>query len=513
MKNTVILMVLDGWGIGEENQSNPIFTVKPKTIEYIKNNFPSGALQASGIAVGLPWGEEGNSEVGHLTLGAGKVIYQHFPRISLSIKEGTFFSNKVINDAFLHAQKNNSKINLVGLIGQANVHSSLEHLETLIEIARKQNIKYALHLFTDGRDSEPNSAMALLSKMPQDKIATISGRYYAMDRDKRWELTQKVYDVMTGKGRVIQMQDLEAHIKKTYDKKLNDEFVDPVIIGDEKNCIQNGDSVFFFNFREDRMRQIGESFVNPYFSQFPVKNYKEVSCYSMTKIKEDFDIPIAFPPQVVENPLGKIISENGKSQLRIAETQKYAHVTFFFNGLKDTPFNNEYRILVPSKIIPHQETDPIMMAPAITGRLVEAIEEKAFDFILVNYANPDIIAHTGNLEASCKAVEIINEELAKVVDAVFKNDATLLITSDHGNVERLYNMLTGEPETKHDASPVPIYLVGKKYHKNISQNEAKEREKFTIGMLSDVAPTIIELMGIPKPPDMEGGSLLRSLLW
>jgi len=513
MRNTVVLVVLDGWGIGEEGASNPIYVAKPKNIEYIKNNFPSGALQASGIAVGLPWGEEGNSEVGHLTMGAGKVIYQHYPRISLAIRNGSFFSNPTINAIFDHAQKNHSKVNFIGLIGEANVHSSLEHVQALIDMANQKQVDFRIHVITDGRDSAPESAVYLIDKLPQDKIGTIMGRFYAMDRDRRWDLTQRAYQALVGEAQIIPLSKIKDHIQATYQKKLNDEFVIPAIIDSADNAIKNNDSVFFFNFREDRVRQLAEAFINPNFSQFPTKKFENVFFASMTQLRDDFSIPVAFPPQFVENPLGKIIAQNQMTQLRIAETQKYAHVTFFFNGLTDKAFPNEYRILIPSKIIPKQDQDPVMRAPEITTRLLQAIEEEAFDFILVNYANGDMVAHTGNFDASLKAVNVIDEQLGKILQAVIKHNATAIITADHGNIERLFNPLTGEPETKHDASPVPVYLIGNKYKKPQNPFEVREREHFTIGMLADIAPTILELLNLPKHPDMTGESLLRQLLY
>ncbi|KKS83010.1 MAG: 2,3-bisphosphoglycerate-independent phosphoglycerate mutase [Candidatus Wolfebacteria bacterium GW2011_GWC1_43_10] len=512
MKKTVVLLVLDGWGIGQENQSNPIYITSPQNIEYIKNNFPSGVLQASGIAVGLPWGEEGNSEVGHLTMGIGKILYQHYPRISLAIKDQTFLKNETITRAIEHIKKNKSRIHLVGLMGQANVHSSLEHLNALIDWLGKEKVDWCLHIFTDGRDSEPYSAWSLISTYPSQKIASVSGRYYAMDRDKHWELTERAYQAVTGKAPIIAADKIEEHIKETYKKSLNDEFVVPVTVGTSDQSVRDGDALFFFNFREDRLRQIGESFINPHFDKFPVNRFSNLFIASMTQIRDDFAVPVAFPPQIVQNSLGKIISQNGKSQLRIAETQKYAHVTFFFNGLEDKPFANEYRVLIPSKTVPRQEEDPQMMAPAITTRLIQAIEEGIFDFILVNYANPDMVAHTGNFAASCQAIKVIDEQMEKIIQVTLAKEAITIITSDHGNIERLFNPLTGEPETKHDPSPVPIYLVAKQFQGRQDPFAVKERERYTIGMLADIAPTILELMEIEKPADMSGESLLRQLL-
>lgn len=512
MKQTIVLVVLDGWGIGERNQSNPIYTAQPKTIEYIKNNFPSGALQASGIAVGLPWGEEGNSEVGHLTMGIGKIIYQHYPRISLSIRDGSFSQNETVIRALDHAKERQSRIHFAGLISAANIHSSLEHLAALIAMAKEKEVPFFIHAFTDGRDSDPHSAYELLKKISPESLGSVSGRYYAMDRDKHYDLTEKAYRAITGEAPVILHKNLEKHIRDTYQKNLNDEFIAPAIIESADRSLKDGDAIFFFNFREDRVRQLAESFIQPDFSHFPVKNFSDIFISSMTSPREDLKIPVAFPPQKITASVGQIISENNKTQLRIAETQKYAHVTFFFNGLNDASFKNEYRVLIPSRTVPRQEEDPVMMAPAITTRLLQAIEESSFDFVLVNYANPDMVAHTGNIDATKKAVEVIDEQLAKIVPAVLTSNTILLITSDHGNAEKLFNPLTGEPETKHDISPVPVYLVGKQYEKPRDRFRVQDQERAPIGMLADIGPTVLELLEIPKDPEMAGESLLRQLL-
>lgn len=512
MRSTVVLVVLDGWGIGPTDESNPIYVVKPKTISYIQQNFPSGSLQASGIAVGLPWGEEGNSEVGHLTMGIGKVVYQHYPRISLSISDGSFQKNTSLLSVFDHAKKHHGRVHLVGLVGQANVHSSMEHLEELIRMAHEQNVSCIIHMISDGRDSEPHSAYSLLQKLPLDQVGSISGRYYAMDRDKHWDLTHRAYDALVGIGTPIPQTEIQKHIEKTYANRLNDEYIAPVIIDSPQRSIQDNDAVLFFNFREDRMRQITEACTSPHFKEFETKKFSNVLYVSMTQYRDDFSIPVVFPPEKIQECLGHVLSQNNKSQLRIAETQKYTHVTFFFNGLQDNPFPGEYRILIPSRMIPRQEDDPVMMAPAITARLIEALEEGAFDFILVNFANPDMIAHTGNYEASKKAIQVIDEQLTRLIQTALRTNATLLITADHGNVERLFNPITGEPETKHDANPVPVYLVGNAYARPQNSSVLQERERVTIGMLSDIAPTILELMNVQKPATMTGQSLLRYLV-
>ena len=506
-KRTVVLIILDGWGKGEANESNPIHVVNPPNINYLKANFPSGLLQASGISVGLPWGEEGNSEVGHLNLGAGKIIYQSYPRISLSIRDGSFFENPVLKQAFEHTKKNNSAVNLIGLLSQGNVHASLEHLLALIEFAKKENIsKINLHLFTDGRDSPPESSLELLSQLPKEELASLSGRFYAMDRETHWDRTQKAYSVIIGAGPTT--QNLEAHIKETYTRKFSDEFIEPIMVNPEL-AVKDNDAFIFFNFREDRIRQLVSSFINKGFSNFPVKSFNNLYIATMTEYDKDFKVPVAYPPEKIDVCLGGVLSDKDKTQLRIAETQKYPHITYFFNGMREEPFKNEYRVLIPSRNIIRQDEHPEMMANEITTRAVESISENTFDFTLINYANSDIIAHTGNYEASIAAVKIIDEQIGKILKAIMETNAILIITSDHGNIEKLFEPSTGLPETQHDPNPVPIYIVAKEFMRLRTDAEIRASEKQTIGILADVAPTILELMGINKPKEMTGNSLLK----
>lgn len=513
-RRTVILVIIDGWGVGRSDFSNPIHTVNPETFNFLEHNFPSGTLQASGISVGLPWGEEGNSEVGHMNMGAGKVVYQNYPKITLALRDGSFFTNPVLKASFDHAIANNSSVDIIGLLGQANVHASLEHLDALLKYA--DQIKFPterinLHLISDGRDSEPHSAMSLIARLPHtEQLASIGGRYYGMDRDKHWDRIKPAYDAMTGSGQLV--TDLKPYIEQVYAKNLNDEYIVPTLVGQTARPIQDNDSVIFFNFREDRMKQIVRAFVDPTFTEFKTKKFSNVHFSSFIEYDPAFGIPALFPPEKLGNPLGKVLSDHSKVQWRIAETEKYAHITYFFNGLKETPFDGEYRVLIPSRPEFKYADHPEMRAEDITIRLVEAIEEKAYDFILTNYANADIIAHTGNMEASIKAVEIINAAIDRVVKATLATDSILIITADHGNVERLANPMTGEPETKHDANPVPIYLVANEYKRPRSDAEVKSAERTSIGVLSDIAPTILELMHIPKPEEMTSQSLLDLMI-
>lgn len=517
MKRQVVLLILDGWGIGNRDNSNPIHIANPENIDYIKTHFLTGALQASGIAVGLPWGEEGNSEVGHLTIGAGRVIYQHFPRITLSIRDGSFFKNSAFLNACAHANKNNSALNLVGLLTEGNVHASLEHVFALMDLAKNNGVaRLNLHFFTDGKDSPPQSALNLLAKVEEKiksiglgKIASLSGRYYALNRDEHWDRTKKTYETLIGRGKIL--DNIEIAIKNHYQKKLSDEYLEPFLIGPEINPLKDNDAVIFFDFREDSIRQIAESFIVSDFSKFTRADLKNLYIATMTQYSDRFKAPVAYLPEKVENPLGKILADDGKTQLRIAETEKYAHVSYFFNGLKDAPFPNEYRALIPSKNVPRHDEYPEMMAAEITERVIQAVEEKSFDFILANFANPDIIAHTGNYDAAIKTIAFVDEQIGKILKICLEQDAILMITADHGNVERMINPFTGITETKHDLSTVPIYVAAREFQRIKSPNLTDITEKETVGILSDVAPTILELMGLPKHPEMTGQSLLKSL--
>jgi len=517
MKRTIILLILDGWGIGRKDYTNPIHQSKLPNISYIKTHYWVGSLQASGIAIGLPWGEEGNSEVGHLTLGAGKVLYQHFPRITLAIKSGEFFKNSALLGAIEHVKKNNSALNLIGLLTDGAVHAAFDHLAALIELAAKNNIrKVNLHLISDGRDSPPTSLLSLLERLKRvteqfgvGKLASISGRFYAMDRDEHWERIKKAYKAMVGEG--TPLSNLEEKIKEEYQKDLNDEFIEPVIIGPEINPISENDAVILFNFREDRMKEITEVLTNPVFDKFPTKQFKNLYVVTMTNYGDKFKVPVAFPPQIVEVPLGKVLSDGGRNQLRVAETEKYAHVTYFFNGLIEKPFENEYRILFPSKNVARHDEFPEMLAREISARVIESIEEGGYDFILANFANPDMIAHTGNYDAALRALEVVDEEVGRILKAVTAKDDVLIITSDHGNVEQMLSPLTALSETKHDPNPVPIYLIAKEFERVKDEKSAEDVERRVIGLLSDVAPTVLELMGIPRPKEMSGQSLINIL--
>lgn len=509
-RRTVVLVVLDGWGVGPEDESNPIHSAEPENFEYLKKHYPLTTLEAAGINVGLPWGETGNSEVGHVAIGSGKIMYQHYPRISLTIRDGSFFENPALLGACKHVKKTGGVVNLIGLLTKANTHASLEHLKALITLCEKNQAPYKLQLFGDGKDSPPGSIRELLAHLPQDKVATLMGRYYGMDRDQNWSLTRSAYEILTQDTNVPDKRTPLAVAEETLSKKLLEEYIPPARFSDQ-SAMRSGDAMIFFNFREDSIRQLADAFILPEFDRFPRAKLENVYIATMTRYSESYQVPVAYPPEQVEQPLGQIIAEAGRVQLRLAETYKYAHVTFFFNGFREPPFENEYRVLVPSLQTPHPEEHPELSAPAITDRLTEAIRGKGFDFILVNYANADTIGHTGNYEAAVQTVKVLDAELGKVLQAAGQANAIVVITADHGNVERIFNATTGRPETGHDPSPVPFCLVAPEYKGRRFYNSDNLQAE-TAGNLADVAPTILEIMGLSQPPEMTGKSLLSSLL-
>jgi 2,3-bisphosphoglycerate-independent phosphoglycerate mutase len=509
-KRTTVLVVLDGWGIGRNDGTNPIYVAQPATFAWLHDNYPVTSLQASGISVGLPWGEVGNSEVGHLTLGAGKVLYQYYPKIMMAIKDGSFFENKVLKDACAHARETGGAINFAGLLTKANVHASLDHLKALIKMAEQEKVpKINLHLFADAKDSQPHTIEKFLEEIPRQYLASLMGRYYAMDREGNWPLTEMAYRTMLGMFGPL-TEDPVPSIEENYKRGVTEEYLPPMRFADDKK-IQDGDSLFFFNYREDSIRQLASAFIVKPFDKFAVTDFKNLYVATMSHYDDSFTVPVAFPADKVENPFGKVIADHDLVQLRLAETYKYAHVTYFFNGLREAPFQNEYRTLIPSRESLHPEEHPEMMAKAITDRLVEAVTNSAFDFILVNYANPDTIAHTANYNAGLEAVRVIDHEIGRVVKAALEVDALVAITGDHGNVEEMISPVTGLPESQHDPSPVPLYLLGKEFKGRRFVNQDTLTAE-TMGSLADVAPTLLDIMGIRKPEDMTGSSLLEGLV-
>jgi len=517
MYKPVILVILDGYGRGPENAANAIFKAKKPNIDFIEKNFPMTNLQASGIAAGLPWGEEGNSEAGHLNLGAGQIIYQYLPRITFAIRDGSFFKKPALLQAAEHIKKNNSSLHIIGLIGDGNVHSYIDHLYAILDFAKKENIENVfIHAFTDGRDSPPKDALDFYEKVQNKlnrdysfaKIASLIGRHYAMDRDNNWDRIETVYRLLTeSKGEIS--PDVKTAIESDYDKDITDEFIEPKVIKDEP--IKSNDAVVFFNFREDSARQLTRAFVEEKFDKFKRKKINNLYFVAMTRYEKDLPLNVLFEPLEIKNTLAKVISDAGKKQLHLAETEKYAHITYFFNGNVEVHFPNEDRILIPTKGDHNFVGNPAMSASEITEKLIEAINSKKYDFIVVNYANADMVGHTGNFQATVSAIEKLDDEVGKIVVEVLKINSALIITSDHGNADEEIDLLTGTPYPEHTVNPVPFYLISNDF-KREKTPEDFEIYKFEIrGILADVAPTVLELMELPQPPEMTGKSLLKVL--
>src|SRR5512143_1506737 len=506
----VVLIVLDGWGINTAKEANAIAEAHAPIYESLLRDWPHTQLQASGEAVGLPDGQMGNSEVGHLNLGAGRIVYQDSTRISKAIREGDFFKNPVLLSAMDSVKQSKRTLHLIGLLSDGGVHSRLDHILALFDMVKPQGITNVyFHAFLDGRDTPPSSAISFIttleehfSKIGIGSIATVSGRYYAMDRDKRWERVQKAYESMVMGEGIRKYSAVEA-VQQSYEHSRTDEFVIPTVILKPKTnrplaTMKEGDSVIFCNFRSDRAREITQALTDPEFQGFKRKTFPKLSSFvCLTTYDETFALPVVFAPVQLTNILGEILSSHGLRQLRIAETEKYAHVTFFFNGGEEPPFPLEDRILIPSpRDVATYDKKPETSAREITDALVKHITSGQYGFILANYANPDMVGHTGVLEAAIKAVEVLDECLARVLRAAQEARAYVLITSDHGNLEIMSDSSTGQPHTAHTTDPVPFIVIKEKV--NLRQG----------GLLADVAPTVLDLLGIEKPEDMTGSSLI-----
>lgn len=520
MYRPIVLVVLDGWGLSNSVSGNPIRLADLPTFEKLDKFYPMTALQASGISVGLPWNTAGNSEVGHMTMGAGRVIYQNMPRISLAIQDGSFYQNPVLLGAIEHARKHKSKLHLMGLVSSGSVHSHKDHILALCELAnRAQFDDVYLHAFTDGRDSAPTGGLQQLKELQREmrlvgtgKVASLSGRHFAMDRNNNWDRIEKAYRMLT-EGASEPVSDPLLALERSYAQNVTDEFIVPVNIAPEGKApvlIEDNDAVVFFNFREDRARELTKAFVLDPFDGF-ARTKKDLYFVTMTEYEQNLPVKIAFPLEEIRNSLGELLSAHGKKQLRIAETEKYAHVTYFFNGGKEQPFPGEDRILVPSPTVAHFDEVPEMSSPKITETLLEKVREGTYDFILVNYANPDMVGHTGNEEASIEAVEATDKSLSLLIPELLKAGAAIIVTADHGNVEEVKHSSTGEMDTEHSTNPIPLWLITPENQREKSSEEVSEEQNEVKGLLSDVAPTILELMEIQKPPEMNGTSLLPLL--
>ncbi|HML37092.1 MAG TPA: 2,3-bisphosphoglycerate-independent phosphoglycerate mutase [Bacillota bacterium] len=503
-----LLMILDGYGVNPRHEGNAIYQAKKKHIDELFKKYPNTTIGASGMAVGLPEGQMGNSEVGHLNIGAGRIVYQELTKITKEIDDGLFFHNKALETAIDHALTNNSSLHLMGLLSDGGVHSHISHLYALIDMAKERGIKKLyIHALLDGRDVPPQSAATYfemlenyLEKAGIGQIALIAGRYYGMDRDNRWERVQKFYDAMTlGIGE--RAGSAAAALENSYKKGANDEFVLPSPIckdNGEAITVSDNDSVIMFNFRPDRAREITRCFVDPKFNGFNRTKVVSNLCYvCMTQYDAEMpNVHVAFPPQSLKNTLGEYLSSLDLKQLRIAETEKYAHVTFFFNGGVETPNNGEDRILIPSPKVATYDLQPEMSAYIVTEKLVEKIKEDYYDVIILNFANPDMVGHTGSMEAAEKAIEALDKCVPQVIDAVLALGGQVILTADHGNADSMIDE-DGHVMTAHSLNPVPLLVI--------SNDPVTLMEG---GVLADVAPTLLDLMGVEKPSEMTGHSLL-----
>lgn len=497
-----LLIILDGLGLGQDSDSNAFKVADTPVLDNLMKEYPNTKLYASGEEVGLPKGQIGNSEVGHLNIGAGRIVYQDLTRINKDIETEDFFENQAINEAIDSAKEKGKNLHLIGLVSKGGVHSSFEHLKALIKLAKKKNFENLyIHAFLDGRDVLPKSAyddieeLELILKENTGTLSTIIGRYYAMDRDKRWERVERAYNAMV--NRVGLKENSLQAIKSYYDQGINDEFMEPIICSGKG--IEEGDSVVFFNFRADRARQLTRAFIEKDFNEFPNIKAKDLNLnfVTMTEYDANFEnLQIAYGQEELKNTLGEYISSKGIKQLRIAETEKYAHVTFFFNGGKEKPFNNEDRLLINSPKVATYDLKPEMSAYEVTDELVDKIEKDTYGLIIANYANPDMVGHTGVVDAAVKAVETVDKCLEKVIKAARDNNYNIIITADHGNCEQMKELGKDTPYTAHTTNQVPLILIGKDV-------ELEE------GILADIAPTILDLMGLEKPEEMTENSIIR----
>ena len=507
-KKLTMLMILDGFGENPNNEGNAVNLAKKPNIDKLRKICPVSHIDASGAAVGLPDGQMGNSEVGHTNIGAGRIVYQKLTKITKSIEDGDFFSIPEFTEAIENVKKNNSKLHIMGLLSDGGVHSHQRHLYGLLELAKRKGLdnNVFIHAFMDGRDTLPASGEGYIQELQEKmkekgvgKIATLSGRYYAMDRDKRWDRVEKAYNALV-KGEGVLAKDPIQAIEESYQQEIFDEFVVPTVITDANDQplakIESGDSVIFFNFRPDRARQLTRAIVDDKFDGFKTDKL-DIDFVCMTEYDDTMpNVKIAFKPEELTNTFGEVVSKLGKKQLRIAETEKYAHVTFFFNGGREEPYPGEDRILVNSPKVATYDLQPEMSAYEVTEKVVEAINSEKYDTIILNFANTDMVGHTGNIDAAIKAVEAVDKCVGEIVEAVQKQNGVLLITADHGNAEQMIDYKTGEPLTSHTTNLVPLILVG------------MENVELKDGRLCDLTPTMLDIMEEQKPKEMTGESLL-----
>ena len=534
----VVLLVLDGWGIGPDNPGNAIKRANLPNINRFWLSYPHTQLEASGQAVGLPQGEDGNTETGHLNIGAGHIVYQDLPRINMAIADGSFYSNTAFLNAVNHVKTQNSTLHLMGLVGAGGVHSNIEHLYALLNFCKQQNVtKVYIHGFTDGRDSPPTSGLSYVQQIMEQcknigvgEIATLMGRYFAMDRDKRWERIEKAYNALTlGSGKECILDPIQV-LQTQYDQGITDEFIEPICVCNQDGThrvIQDNDAAIFFNYRIDRPRELTRAFVmpdfeqgikhvafDPYTEKYEKTNIQQQTTsptfqrqkvinnlyfITMTNYEDGLPVDIAYPPQNVKNPLGKVFADSGLRQLRITETEKERFVTYYMNGQKEDMFPGEKRVIIPSKGVKSYDQAPEMCGREIADEMIKYLKSNTFDVVIANICNGDMVGHTGNLEAAVKACEVVDEVVGKIVNQVLLQGGVVFITADHGNVEEMINNKTGEVDTEHSTYPVPLFIIGKQFTRP---------NMLPTGILADVAPTILKVMGIQKPASMTGRALI-----
>ena len=504
-----LLMIMDGVGLNDEEKGNAFKLANTPNLDRLTIKYPNTHIKTSGMAVGLPEGQMGNSEVGHTNIGAGRIVYQELTRITKEIEDGNFFSNEALLDAMQKVKENNSTLHIVGLLSDGGVHSHINHLFGLLEMAKREELENVyVHAILDGRDTPPTSAVDYVKQLEEKmkdlgigKIATLSGRYYAMDRDNRWERVKMAYDAMAfGKGQEFRIA--QKAIETSYEAQEFDEFVKPVVITDSEDepltTVSDNDSIIYFNFRPDRARELTKAFKLEGFDGFETKDIKNLTFVTMTQYDESIkNVEVAYKPQVLVNTFGEYISKKGYTQLRTAETEKYAHVTFFFNGGKEEPYEGESRILVNSPKVATYDLQPEMSAYEVTDNVVKAIENKEYDVIIMNYANGDMVGHTGNLEKTIEAVEALDECVGRVISKIEEVGGEALITADHGNCELMVDLKTGEPITSHSTYDVPLIVVSDRI------------KTLNSGRLCDLTPTLLTMMGEEIPEEMTGVSLVE----
>jgi 2,3-bisphosphoglycerate-independent phosphoglycerate mutase len=503
MTKKAALIILDGWGIGKKDSSDAIYSASTPFTDYLTQTYPHATLRTDGENVGLPEGQMGNSEVGHMNIGAGRIVFQELVRINKEIREGDFYNNPVLNEAFATAASRNRKVHLIGLISDGGVHSHWKHAAAIAEIANQYpTVNTLVHAITDGRDTDPNSGLGFIEDFEKAiahttvKIASVIGRYFAMDRDKRWERVKKAYDLyVRGTGEKVS----SAHdaIKKSYAQQITDEFIEPFTITGIDGKIEVGDTVICFNFRTDRCREITQVLSQENFASFDMSLIPQLHYVTMTQYDESFEnVNIVYEKDNLESTLGEVISNAGKTQLRMAETEKYPHVTFFFSGGREAQFEGEFREMAASPKVATYDLQPEMSAPELKNKVIEFMTEKSPDFICLNFANPDMVGHTGVFSAIVKAVETVDHCLEAVVKKGLSLDYQFVIIADHGNADKAFNE-DGSPNTAHTTNPVPVWIIGE------GVGSVKD------GILADVAPTILDLMQIEKPELMSGLSLIK----